>query len=162
MLPLRLLRCSSKFKINRLTLSSHCLSYHKLWFLLRLHLDLLFYMLLSIFLKILNNSHLDKGIPPQMRCSTKWCHARHINTNILHDLSEKHTKRDMILLHFRVESFFEILHSVIKYDFWQIHLLTYHHLVHAKSILLVNIVSEPQSWHSHVEQKAIDESTHVG
>lgn len=71
--------------------------------------------------------------------------------------------RNGILLHLGVELFLEGLHPVVAVDdLRKIHLLTYHHLVHAKSILLVNIVSEPQSWHSHVEQKAIDESTHVG
>jgi len=45
------------------------------------------------------------------------CHCRYINTSISHDLSEEHTKGNMVLLHFRVEFFLESLYSVEEDDF---------------------------------------------
>lgn len=60
-----------------------------------------------------------------------------------YDLGEKHTIRNMVLLHFEVESIFEGLHLVVENDFRHIHLLTHHHFIHAKPIPITNIVSRP-------------------
>ena len=52
-LPLHLLRCRSKFNINKLILRTHCLTNHRLWFLLGFLLYLLLIWFWAYFEKLL-------------------------------------------------------------------------------------------------------------
>lgn len=91
-------------------------------------LDLSLNILMSVLWEVISNPYLHKGHAFLLCCSSKRCHSRH-NTNIPHDLSEKHTKGNMVLLYFSVKFVLEGLHLVKEHDFKKIHLFTHHHLI---------------------------------
>lgn len=113
--------CRFRLKINMLILSARRLANQRLWFFLWLLLDLSLYILLSILSEIISKPYFHKGHPFKLCCPSRRCHTTHINTNIPHNLGEKHSIRDMILLHFGVESVFEDLHLVVENDSRKIH-----------------------------------------
>lgn len=150
LLPLRLVRWHSRLKIQKVFLSSFSLISSNEITLITSYFIFFFCVPLHILCEFFSYSCLYKGFPLQPSDSKWWLHWRGIHSRLPQDLGEEHSIGNMILLHLRVEPVLEYLHPVEEDYLKQIYLLTYHDLVHAKTIFITDILSWPYPRHDYV------------